>query len=493
MSLRARLLLVLAGLAVAGLLVADIVTYAALRSFLVDRVDRTLAASARTLQQPLGRRGFADQGDLAGLAELAPGVRIQTRDPNGDVVGSTVLSGAAGGGEPLLPARLPAGESNFTVGSRGGGAGFRVLSVPVGFRGTLVLAAPLDDVAATSRRLVLVELIVSLLVVAAIVGVGWWLVRVGLLPLTRIGDTAAAIGAGDLSRRVETGAGPRTEVGRLASSLNAMLGQLEAAFAARTASERRLRRFVGDASHELRTPLTAVQAYAELFERGARERPEDLARAMAGIERESKRMGELVDELLLLARLDQGRPLERADVDLAAVVRDAVDAARAVEPSRSWSLDVPDRLEVVGDETRLRQVLDNLLGNVRSHTPATAPARVRLSRRDGSAVIEVADAGPGLSAEAAARAFERFYRADPSRSRDHGGSGLGLAIVAAIAEAHGGRASVESRPGEGARFSVSLPTGHGAWLELPPGSGATPSDIPPGPERRAGEGVESRA
>jgi two-component system, OmpR family, sensor kinase len=493
MSLRARLLLVLAGLAVAGLLVADIVTYAALRSFLVDRVDRTLAASARTLQQPLGRRGFADQGDLAGLAELAPGVRIQTRDPNGDVVGSTVLSGAAGGGEPLLPARLPAGESNFTVGSRGGGAGFRVLSVPVGFRGTLVLAAPLDDVAATSRRLVLVELIVSLLVVAAIVGVGWWLVRVGLLPLTRIGDTAAAIGAGDLSRRVETGAGPRTEVGRLASSLNAMLGQLEAAFAARTASERRLRRFVGDASHELRTPLTAVQAYAELFERGARERPEDLARAMAGIERESKRMGELVDELLLLARLDQGRPLERADVDLAAVVRDAVDAARAVEPSRSWSLDVPDRLEVVGDETRLRQVLDNLLGNVRSHTPATAPARVRLSRRAGSAVIEVADAGPGLSAEAAARAFERFYRADPSRSRDHGGSGLGLAIVAAIAEAHGGRASVESRPGEGARFSVSLPAGHGAWLELPPGSGATPSDIPPGPERRAGEGVESRA
>src|SRR4051794_7505508 len=481
MSLRARLLLVLVGLAVAGLLVADVVTYAALRSFLTDRVDRTLAASARTLQQPLGRRGFADRRDLAGLAELAPGVRIETRNPDGDVVASTVLSGSADQGEPVLPATLPAGESAFTVDARGGGPGFRVLAVPVDLRGTLVLAAPLDDVAATLRQLVVIELVVSLLVVAAMAGAGWWLVRVGLLPLTRIGETAAAIGAGDLSRRVNTGADPRTEVGRLASALNAMLGQLEAAFAARTASERRLRRFVGDASHELRTPLTAVQAYAELFERGARERPQDLARAMAGIQRESQRMGELVDELLLLARLDQGRPLERARVDLAAVVREAVDAARAVEPSRPFAVVAPDRLEVVGDQTRLRQVLDNLLGNVRSHTPTEAPARVRLSRRGGAAVIEVADSGPGLSAEAAARAFERFYRADPSRSRDRGGSGLGLAIVAAIAGAHGGRASVESRPGEGARFVVTVPAQPDA------------SKAPAGTEGRASEGVEFAA
>jgi two-component system, OmpR family, sensor kinase len=472
MSLRARLLLVLAGLAVAGLLAADVATYAALKSFLVDRVDRTLTGSARTLMGPLAGRGFADRRDLAGLAELAPGVRIETRDPSGNVVGSEVLSGAADPGEPALPAQMPADQAYFTVDGRDGGPGFRVFSEPVGDRGTLVLAAPLDDVAATLRRLALIELVVSLLAVAAIVAAGLWLVRVGLLPLTRIGETAAAIGAGDLSRRVVPGGGPRTEVGRLAAALNGMLSQLEAAFAARTASERRLRRFVGDASHELRTPLAAVQAYAELFERGARERPQDLARAMAGIERESRRMGELVDELLLLARLDQGRPLERAPVDLAALAREAVDAARALEPLRPFEVEIPERLEVVGDPTRLRQVLDNLLGNVRAHTPVEAPVRVGLSRRGASAVLEVADRGPGLSAEAAARAFERFYRADPSRSRDSGGAGLGLAIVAAIAEAHGGRAVVESRPGEGARFVVEVPAA--AHLE-----------------RRASEGVGS--
>jgi two-component system OmpR family sensor kinase len=477
MSLRARLLLVLAGLAVAGLLIADVLTYAALRSFLVDRVDRTLSASARTLEGPLGGRGFADRRDLAGLAELAPGVRIQTRDPDGNVLGSMTVSGASDESEPVLPARLPEGEASFTVDARDGGPGFRVLSEPVGFRGTLVLAAPLNDVADTLRRLALIELVVSLLAVAAIVGAGLWLVRVGLLPLTRIGETAAAIGAGDLSRRVEAGAGPRTEVGRLAAALNGMLGQLESAFAARSASERRLRRFVGDASHELRTPLSAVQAYAELFERGARERPADLARAMAGIQRETRRMGELVDELLLLARLDQGRPLERVPVDLAALARDAVDAARALEPRRPFEVSLPERLDVVGDPTRLRQVLDNLLGNVRAHTPLEAPACVSLSRVGGRALLEVTDRGPGLSAEAAARAFERFYRADPSRSRDRGGSGLGLAIVAAIVEAHGGRAMVESRVGDGARFEVSLPA----------------VVVPEGFETAAGEGVGSAA
>jgi two-component system OmpR family sensor kinase len=456
-SLRARLLIVLAGLAVAGLLIADVVTYAALRSFLIDRVDRTLAASARTLVPPLERRGFADRRDLEGLAELAPGVRIEARNPSGEVVGSTVLSGDSSPSQPQLPGRLENREASFSVEEVGGGPGFRVRTQPIGYRGTLVLAAPLDDVADTLRQLLLIELLVSLAAVAAIVGAGLWLVRVGLRPLTRIGDTAAAIGAGDLSRRVEPEAGPRTEVGRLARALNGMLGQLEEAFAERTASERRLRRFVGDASHELRTPLSAVQAYAELFERGARERPEDLARAMAGIERESRRMGELVDELLLLARLDQGRPLERVPVDLAELAREAVDAARALEPARPISLSTPDALRVVGDPTRLRQVLDNLLGNVRAHTPLGAPARVTLRRDGAAAVVEVADSGPGLRDEEAARVFERFYRADPSRSRDRGGSGLGLAIVAAIAEAHGGRASVESRVGAGARFVVTLP------------------------------------
>ncbi len=466
MSLRARLLLVLAGLAVAGLVVADVVTYAALRSFELDRVDRTLSASAHTLLGSLGHRGMATGRDFEGLAELAPGVRIELRDASGQVLGSTVLSGATNPAEPVLPARLGDGEASFSVADRDGGPGYRVRTQPLGFEGTLVLAAPLTDVAATLRRLALIELVVSLAAVAAIVGAGLWLVRVGLRPLARIEETAAAIGAGDLSRRVAADAGSRTEVGRLAAALNAMLGQLEAAFAQRTASERRLRRFVGDASHELRTPLSAVQAYAELFERGARERPQDLARAMAGIERESRRMGTLVDELLLLARLDQGRPLERSPVDLAALAHEAVDAARALEAERPLTLEAPDRLDVIGDPTRLRQVLDNLLGNVRAHTPPGAPARVTLGAVEGRARVEVADSGPGLDPEQAERAFERFYRADPSRSRDMGGAGLGLAIVAAIAEAHGGRATVETAPGAGARFRVELPLAAGETAEL---------------------------
>jgi two-component system OmpR family sensor kinase len=324
------------------------------------------------------------------------------------------------------------------------------------YGGLLVVAQPLDEVAATLHRLFLIELLVSIAVVAAIVGLGLWLVRVGLRPLRRIEETAGAIAAGDLSRRIED-ANPRTEVGRLGATLNTMLGQIEEAFAERTASEQRLRRFIADASHELRTPLSAVLAYAELFDRGARDRPDDLERAMAGIERESLRMGVLVDDLLLLARLDQGRPLQREPVDVAELAAEAVDAARALEPARPLELVAPDELVVVGDQARLRQVLDNLLANVRAHTPPGAGVTVRVAQRDGRAVIEIADEGPGLTEEQAARVFERFYRADPSRSRDGGGSGLGLAIVSAIAAAHGGSATVDSRVGRGTTFRIDLP------------------------------------
>jgi two-component system OmpR family sensor kinase len=444
-SLRARLLAVLAALAIAGLLVADLVTYAALRSFLIDRVDRTLAAGARTLQRPMGppRRGR----DLTQLAELVPGMYVELRGPRGEVLGSGSLSRDAGAAVPELPARLPSG--NFTAGD------FRVRAQATA-GGALVLAAPLDEVQGTLRRLALIMAVVSGLVVAAIVAAALWLVRLGLRPLSEIEGTAAAIAAGEYSRRIEE-ASPRTEVGRLGRSLNAMLAQIEAAFSARAASERRLRRFLADASHELRTPLSAVQAYAELFDRGARSRPDDLERAMAGISRESRRMGSLIDELLLLARLDEGRPLERAPVDLAAVAREAVEAARALEPERPLALDAAASAEVTGDRDRLRQVVDNLLANVRAHTPAATAASVRVARENGHVVLDVADQGPGLDDEQAARAFERFYRADPARARDRGGSGLGLAIVAAIAEASGGRASVESAPGEGARFRVELP------------------------------------
>jgi two-component system OmpR family sensor kinase len=279
---------------------------------------------------------------------------------------------------------------------------------------------------------------------------------VGLRPLSRIEETAGAIAVGDLGRRIE-GADERTEVGRLGLALNAMLAQIEQAFAERTASEQRLRRFVGDASHELRTPLSSVQAYAELFERGARDRPEDLARAMAGIEREARRMGVLVDDLLLLARLDQGRPLARDSVDLTDVAAEAVEVARTLEPDRPLAIDAPEAVVVTGDAERLRQVVDNLLANVRAHTPRGTAATVRVHRDGGAAVLEVSDEGPGLKGDQQAHVFERFYRGDSSRSRDAGGTGLGLAIVHAIATAHDGSVTVESERRRGATFRVVLP------------------------------------
>jgi two-component system OmpR family sensor kinase len=221
-------------------------------------------------------------------------------------------------------------------------------------------------------------------------------------------------------------------------------------------SDRRLRRFVADASHELRTPLAAVRAYAELFERGADKRPDDLARAMTGISRESERMSELVDDLLLLARLDEGQPLERQPVELAELAAEAVETARAVDPAHPIDLETQEA-RVLGDRARLRRVMDNLLGNVRSHTPAGTPAHVRVTALDGSAVIEVADEGPGLPPGEAESLFRRFYRADASRSRDSGGVGLGLSIVAAIAQAHDGSVSASAGPAGGAVFRITLP------------------------------------
>jgi two-component system OmpR family sensor kinase len=296
---------------------------------------------------------------------------------------------------------------------------------------------------------------VTAIVLAALAAGGLWVVRLGLKPLDAIGTTAAAIAAGDLTRRVER-AEDRTEVGRLGLALNAMLGQIETAFRAREASERKLRRFVADASHELRTPLAAVRAYAELFTRGASTRPDDLERSMTGISRESERMSVLVDDLLLLARLDEGRPLEQEPVALDEVVSEAVETAQTLEPARPIELAV-DEAVVTGDRVRLRQIVDNLLSNVRAHTPPDTAVRVSLSRVNGNAAIEVADAGPGLGDEEVAHVFERFYRADPSRARASGGVGLGLSIVAAVAEAHGGSVSAASSPGAGATFRIELP------------------------------------
>ncbi|MGD9695218.1 MAG: sensor histidine kinase [Thermoleophilia bacterium] len=469
LSLRARLVIVTLAMVAVALAAAGWATHAALESFLVDRVDRELQSDQLAAgRRALGGDGPSGRPQLPGLPE---GSIVQDDSGEGVVIGSTDERLRQG-----LPADLRFGFSTLSLAGREyrifkasadgtpGGPGLPTVGIPGSW---LAVAVPLSDVNDTLARLVWIELAVGAAALGGLALLGLWLVRLGLRPLDRIGATADAIAAGDLSQRVADD-DPRTEVGRLGATLNSMLGRVEESFAARAEQERRLRRFVADASHELQTPLTSVRGYAELFRRGAAERPEDLQTTMRRIEAESARMGVLVDDLLLLARLDDGRPLERRRLDLAALAGEMAADARVVEPDRPIDADL-EPAWVDGDDARLRQVVGNLLSNARAHTPAGAPVTVRVRERDGEATLEVADSGPGLEPEHAARVFERFFRADPSRARASGGSGLGLSIVTAIAEAHGGRAELDSEPGRGATFRVVLPAaGHDAGRTPPP-------------------------
>jgi two-component system OmpR family sensor kinase len=453
------LLLVTVGLVAAGLVVANVATFTFTRTFLLDRVDEQLTAA-----RPFAATALTDGGSFGqpppGVL-VPPGTYAEFRDEQGDVVATTMF-GYEEAVQAPLPADLPDGGDDRTVGFTVGvgGTSWRARAPTLPGLGTLIVAVPLTETNATLRQLLGVELVASAVVLAAAVVLALWLVRLGLKPLEDMATTADAIAAGDLSRRVAP-AEKRTEVGRLGMALNGMLSQIEAAFEQRSNSEERLRRFVADASHELRTPLTSIRGYAELFRRGAEARPEDLARSMAAIETEAVRMGVLVDDLLLLARLDQGRPLEHERVDLGAVAGEAVSAARAIDPSRDVSLEIEGEVVVDGDAGRLRQVLDNLLDNARVHTPEGTPAHVRVARQGDDVVVTVSDKGPGLSPEARRRVFERFYRDDGARSRETGGAGLGLAIVAAIAEAHSGAVRVLDGDG-GAAFEVRMPAAHAA-------------------------------
>lgn len=470
MSLRARLLIAAVALVAAGLAAANIATYRYFSSFLLQRVDEQLVSARGPAARALAVGGWLGPGESV----FPPiGTYAEFRDPDGRTTAGPIVFtfGQQVPPGPVVPASLPGSGSGpgpdsitFTAGPAGGvGPSYRVLASSAGpGQGTLIVAIPLTEVGTTRHRLVAVEGIVSGIVLVAVAGLALWLVRLGLRPLEGMGETAGAIAAGDLSRRVEP-ANSRTEVGRLGLALNSMLAQIEAAFKERRASEARLRRFVADASHELRTPLTSIRGYAELFRRGAGVRPEDLAMSMRRIEGEASRMGVLVDDLLLLARLDQGRPLEREPVDLARIAGEAVESARAVDPNRAVDLVVEGQAVVSGDEGRLRQVLDNLLDNFRVHTPPGTGARVEI--RPGPedvVVLTVADEGPGLPPEIAGRVFERFFRGDPARSRKTGGAGLGLSIASAIVEAHGGTIQASSAPGSGTVFEVRIPTGAGA-------------------------------
>ena len=461
-SLSGRLLIGVIALVLVGLASADIATYLLLQKNLLSHIDDQLTArstvttAVAVISSSCGTRGPVPQADFP------PGTIAELLGSDGKVALSCRFQGTSSA-RPELPDRLPNSGIDvpaqpFTAAADEGGGQFRVTAWPEdSFDGAyVVFAIPLTEMQSTLSLLLLLEGVIGAAVVMATGLLAFVIVRLGLRPLQRMGGVAQDIAAGDLSRRVEP-ATPDTEIGRLGLALNTMLSQIEAAFAERTRSENRLRRFIADASHELRTPLTSVRGYAEMLRRGAEHSQRDSALARRRIEEESVRMSVMVDDMLVLARLGQGRPLERQAVDLQAVARDAVADARAVAPQRQISLDTSGPVIVAGDDTRLRQVVGNLVRNAIVHTPAESAIEVAVTSRDGVAVMKVADHGPGLLPEEASRVFEPFYRADPSRSRDSGGVGLGLSIVSAVATAHGGTVRVVDTPGGGATFEVELP------------------------------------
>jgi two-component system OmpR family sensor kinase len=477
-SLRARVLASVLVLSAAGLVALAAVTYAEQRSFLLGRIDQEVTAAGPALGQALDTAGYQPPGsaeqpdnDTAGgdhgpsgarpNLNLPPGTYGQRREASGKVLGHVLISyGETAEAAPEIPAKVPIGKL-FTVGSVGkSGLRYRAYaSRDVHDSGLTVVAVPLHDVDQTLNRLLLVEALVILGVLAALGLSAFFVVRLGLRPLDRMEVTAGQIAAGDLSRRVSP-ATSKTEVGRLGLALNAMLERLEQAFAQRKASEERLRQFLADASHELRTPLASIRGYAELFRMGATRNEGETQTAMRRIEDESKRMGVLVEDLLTLARLDEAPEPRRASVDLAELARDAVEDAHATAPERTIDLDAPGPALVSGDSHQLRQVLANLMRNALVHTPAGTPIEVSVQQSDERVTVSVRDHGPGLPDVSLEHLFDRFWRAEGGRERGKAGAGLGLAIAGGVVDAHAGQISASNAPGGGALFVVSLPAKH---------------------------------
>ncbi|MGW5260779.1 sensor histidine kinase [Microbispora sp. NPDC004025] len=523
LSLRGRLLLTTMALLTAGLAVSGVVAVATLRAHLIERVDRQLAPMATVLSRiparltavpsavPSAPQSAQLPGALSGM-DLIDQVYVAYLRADGAVEqeGGPWLQDRPRDGLPARGPELPRLDSGeverlggrpFDVTGPEGGK-WRVVAVlrpatattPAAASGSVVVAASLGGMRSTVGRLTTVCAVTAAALVTSLAVIGWFAVGRGLRPLRRIEETAAAIAGGDLSRRVPVLAAPRTEVGRLAAALNAMLGQLETAFAERERAQARMRRFVADVSHELRTPLFGIKGFAELHRMGGLP---DADLTLDRIESEAARLVRLVEDLLLLARLDEGEdalPMDLAPMDLRTLAADAHHDLRALDPGREVTLTGPDggppgAAPVHGDEARLRQVVSNLVGNAVAHTPPGTPVRIGVGTAGGDGVLVIADEGPGMPAEEAAGVFDRFYRVDGSRSRTGaGGAGLGLAIVRSIVAAHGGRVELRTRPGAGAAFRVVLP-GVVPRRAVPRGAvppGAVPRGAAPDPVTRTG-------
>jgi two-component system OmpR family sensor kinase len=485
MPLRIKLVATVLALATIGLSAAAVAATTSLHSYLLGRVDDQLQSASGRITNGYGFHSGPVPGGGVTIGrgpQLPSEYYVVPFSADGVPDGSPQDAPLSAQSPPRLPKLTSTDIADldgrpFTVSSMNGKLRWRVVARPIpDGSGGVAIATPLSDLDHTVDHLILIEVLIGVVVLVCMGGGGYFLIKRSLRPLVEVETTAAAIAAGDLSQRVPQGH-PRTEVGRLSGALNSMLTQIERAFAQEReskrrarASEDRMRQFVADASHELRTPLTSIRGFAELHRMGAATDAAEVQRLMRRVEDEASRMGLLVEDLLLLARLDQQRPLEHTRVDLLEIAGDVVHDARVVAPERSIDLQVRASVPpvVLGDESRLRQVLHNLMTNAITHTQDGSPVTVTVSTFDGDdprATVEVADAGPGLSPEQIDRVFERFYRADTSRSRDAGGTGLGLSIVAGIVAAHGGRVTVESSAGDGAIFRVELPL---AAETLPP-------------------------
>ncbi len=469
-SLHTRLTVGVLVLTALGLLLAALATNLLLRTYLVSALDQQLMSAPRFDGQ-LPAQGSS----TSGRPQLPSPFVITVLDAQGQVlreVRGTQVGDLPSPDVSAVDTALVEAQHGqpFDLASADGSTAYRAAAFPSRDGTTTVVAIPTASAEDTAHKVALASLAVGLFTLGLVGLLSRYVIRVGLRPLDAIERTAERIAAGDLSERVpEMPTG--TEIGRLSDSLNTMLGQIEEAFEERAESEDRLRRFVSDASHELRTPLTAIRGYAELSRTGVYTDDASRTRAAARIEAEAARMGVLVDDMLLLARLDQQRPLERAPLDVVEVVQAAAEGLRVAAPDREVVVRGAASARIVGDALRLRQVIDNLATNARVHTTPGTPIAFDVAAGEGWATIAVSDQGPGMDAVEVDRAFERFYRGDPSRTRARGaGTGLGLSIAQAVVAAHGGDVSLVSTPQAGTTVTLRLPLAVDADLDVEPAS-----------------------